>query len=171
MRQEVRFLLAITLMILVLVSTNILFPPVPPEDVSGPGDDPAGQLDSSEVTGTPTFPLGGADAGGVAAGGAAAGVEPSPVADQPAAAPSAIFGPEEVPAPAPEDTVVVEGPLYRFVWSTSGARLMSAQLLEFQSFDEGKEELPVELIVEGSGGALAMQLRVDAGVLDLVFVP
>ncbi len=80
MRQEVRFLLAITLMILVLVTTNILFPPVPPEELSGPEvapvgapvGAPTGQLDISEVTGTPTIPLGGADAGGAAAGGAAA---------------------------------------------------------------------------------------------------
>ena len=41
MRQEARFLLAITLMILVLVGTNILFPPIPPEEVSGPEGGPA----------------------------------------------------------------------------------------------------------------------------------
>ena len=171
MRQEARFLLAITLMILVLVTTNILFPPIPPEEVSGPeaapAGAPAGQLDSSDVTGTPTIPFGGADTGGAAAAGPATGVEPTPAAGQPAAVPSAIFGPEEVPAALPEDTVVVEGPLYRFAWSTNGARLISAQLLEFQSFDEGREELPVELIVSGGAGALGMQLRVDAGVLDL----
>ena len=33
MRQEVRFLLAITLMILVLVGTNYLFPQIPPEEL------------------------------------------------------------------------------------------------------------------------------------------
>ncbi len=48
MRQEQRFLLAFMLMIGVLVGTNILFPPVPPEEVSGPeGVTPSGPLTSS----------------------------------------------------------------------------------------------------------------------------
>ena len=64
MRQEVRFLLAITLMILVLVTTNILFPPIPPEEVSGPEGDVPGQIDGSGVAGAPSIPLGGADTGG-----------------------------------------------------------------------------------------------------------
>ncbi len=163
MRQEFRFLLAISLMIVVLVTTNILFPPIPPEEPSGPGGaaggEPAGQLGDPSVTGTATIPLGGADGGG--------GVPVDPITGRQGAVVDAIFGPEEIPVAAPEDTVVVEGPLYRFSWSTRGARLISAQLLEFASFDEGSEELPAELIVAESGGALAMKLRVDAGELDL----
>ena len=161
MRQELRFLLAISLMIVVLVSTNLLFPPVPPEEGSEPGSEPAGQLDGSGVTGTPTIPLG---AGDVGAGPAGAG--PDPIAVPQGAAADAIFGPTEVPAPPPEDTVVVEGPLFRFVWSTRGARLISAQLLDFETFDEGKEG-PVELMLSESGGALAVQLQVANGALDL----
>ena len=60
MRQEARFLLAITLMILVLVGTNILFPPIPPEEVSGPEGDAPGQLDGSADAGAPLIPLPGA---------------------------------------------------------------------------------------------------------------
>ena len=161
MRQEVRFLLAITLMILVLVGTNILFPPIPPEEVSGPEGDAPGQLDGSADAGAPRIPLPGADAGG-----GTPGDVPPPFAGQPAAEPSPVFGPEEIPVGTPEDTVVVEGPLYRFAWSTTGARLVSAQLLQFQSFDQDREG-PVELLVAESDGALAIQLRVGEGELDL----
>jgi YidC/Oxa1 family membrane protein insertase len=161
MRQEARFLLAITLMILVLVGTNILFPPIPPEEVSGPEGDVPGQLDGSGDAGAPSVPLPGADAVGGTSGDA-----PPPFAGQPTAEPSPVFGPEEIPVGAPEDTVVVEGPLYRFAWSTTGARLISARLLQFQTFDEGAEG-PVELLVGEGDGALAMQLRVGDGALDL----
>ena len=159
MRQEARFLLAITLMILVLIGTNILFPPIPPEEAIGPEGDAPGQVDGSGVTGVrrvfrwdnPKLGVG------------ATADQPDAFADRPGAGPS----PFDRPAPvtgAPEDTVVVEGPLYRLEWSTTGARLLSAQLLQFQSFDH---EGVVELIVEGSEGALAMQLRVGEGALDL----
>ncbi len=160
MRQEARFLLAITLMILVLVGTNYLFPPIPPEELSGPAGEGPGQLDGTGVTGAPTIPLGGA-----APGGGVADDEPGPLPVPPGAARSPIFPAEEVaPGPA-EDTVVVEGPLYRLTWSTAGARLTSAQLSGFESFD--REGQPVELIAAESDGAFAMLLRVDENELDL----
>ena len=164
MRQEARFLMAITLMILVLVATNILFPPIPPEDASGPAGGAPEQLDSGGVPGAPSNPLGGADIGG-----GVAGDEPNPFAGEPGAAPSLVFGAAEVADGPAEDTVVVEGPLYRFVWSTVGARLISAQLLDFESFD--RDGQPAELIIAESDGALAMQLRVDEGQLDLAAEP
>ena len=159
MRQEVRFLLAITLMIIVLVGTNILFPPIPPEEVSRPPGDTSGQLDPTGVTGAPSIPLGGTDTGG----GGAVGDQSDPFTGQPATRPDPIFGPE-VATGVPEDTIVVQGPLYRFAWSTVGARLTSAQLLEFPSFDR---EGPVDLIVAESDGALAVQLWVGENSLDL----
>jgi YidC/Oxa1 family membrane protein insertase len=164
MRQEVRFLLAITLMILVLIGTNLLFPPVPPEEGIAPDGDVPGQLDGSGGAGAPSIPLGGPAAGT----GAAAG-QPDALAGAPAAGPSPFDRPVAA-AGTPEDTVVVEGPLYRFAWSTAGARLISAQLLQFRSFDQEADvdqQEVVELIVPESGGALAMQLRVGEGALDL----
>ena len=158
MRQEQRFLLAITLMILVLVGTNILFPPIPPEEVVGPEGDAPGQLDGTGVTGVPSAPLGGA---------AASGDQSDPFAGPPPTEPSSLFPPVEVVATPAEDTVVVEGPLYRYSWSTLGARLISAQLLAFESFDEGQEGQPVELISAGTGGVLAMQLRLGDRTFDL----
>ena len=158
MRQEQRFLLAITLMILVLVGTNILFPPIPPEEVVGPEGDAPGQLDGTGVTGVPSTPLGGTDA---------AGDQSDPFAGPPPTEPASLFPPVEVVATPAEDTVVVEGPLYRYSWSTLGARLISAQLLAFESFDEGQEGQPVELISAGTGGVLAMQLRLGERTFDL----
>ena len=158
MRQEQRFLLAIMLMILVLVGTNILFPPIPPEEVVGPEGDAPGQLDGTGVTGVPSAPLGGTDA---------AGDQSDPFAGPPPTEPSSLFPPVEVVATPAEDTVVVEGPLYRYSWSTLGARLISAQLLAFESFDEGQEGQPVELISAGTGGVLAMQLRLGERTFDL----
>ncbi len=94
MRQEARFLLAITLMILVLVATPYLFPTIPPEELSGPAGEGPGQVDGTGVTGAPTIPLGGA-----APGGGVADDEPGPLPVQPGAAPSPIFPAEEVPPP------------------------------------------------------------------------
>jgi YidC/Oxa1 family membrane protein insertase len=159
MRQEVRFLLAITLMILVLITTNVLFPPVPPEE-AGLADGVPEQLDGPGG-GEPGLPFGGVDAGGAAVGDPAE----SPT-ERTAPANADLFRADAAPEAPPVRTVVVEGPLYRFEFSTAGASLISAQLLEFQSFDEGSEG-PVELIVPESGGALATQLRVDEGELDL----
>lgn len=164
MRQEQRFLLAITLMILVLVGTNILFPPILPEEVAGPEGDAPGQLDGTGVTGVPSAPLSGTDAAG---GVAASGDQGDPFAGPPPTEPSSLFPPVEVVAIPAEDTVVVEGPLYRYSWSTLGARLISVQLLAFESFDEGQEGQPAELISAGTGGALAMQLRVGERTFDL----
>ncbi len=163
MRQEQRFLLAFMLMIGVLVGTNILFPPLPPEEVSGPEGVTPGQLDGSGVDGAPGIPLGGTDTGG---GAPASGADP--FAGRSAPAPASVFAPEEVAAGPREATVVVEGPLTRFTFSTVGARLISAQLLGFESFDEESEVgEPVELVAAEGAGALAMGLRVDEGTLDL----
>ena len=140
------------------MGTNILFPPIPPEEVVGPEGDAPGQLDGTGVTGVPSAPLGGTDA---------AGDQSDPFAGPPPTEPSSLFPPVEVVATPAEDTVVVEGPLYRYSWSTLGARLISAQLLAFESFDEGQEGQPVELISAGTGGVLAMQLRLGERTFDL----
>jgi YidC/Oxa1 family membrane protein insertase len=158
MRQEVRFLLAIALMVLVLVTTNILFPPVPPEEPIGLEGDVAGQVDGAGGA-APAVPLGGADGGAAVPGDAA-----DPFGRTAPAEPSQVFQTDEI-APAPvEATVVVEGPLYRYEWSTTGARVLSVQLTQFESFDQ---EGPAEIIMPGSGGALASELRVGGGALDL----
>ena len=160
MRTEVRFLLAIGLMIVVLGGTNLLFPPVPPADLGLPADsalvDALGPSDSTPVvgpSGAPTIP------------------EVTPTA--PAPAPAAAADPSEVQEPlaapiAPEQFVTVEGPLYRFRFSSHGARLLSAELRAFESFTKPG---PVQLIREGEVSTLGQRLLVAGDTIDLRRVP
>src|SRR5688572_7063803 len=118
MNTELRFLLAIALMVGVLVVTNVIFPPVP-RPPAGLGPDSAAIVDP----GPPT----------------ASELTPSP-------APPALVPDTTTPAAAAvERRVVVEAPLYRHVFSTRGARLVSAELLAFRSFTR---EGPVQLIAD-----------------------
>jgi YidC/Oxa1 family membrane protein insertase len=158
MRTELRFLFAIVLMIAVLVITNVLFPPVPPEEV------PASMgADSAQVTPIPP-----------AAGGEDTTRSP-PVAgemEDVLEIPSPEGGEEPAPqAPPPQDearSVVVEGPLYRFTFSNVGARLGSVRLLSFPSFTH---EGSVELLRAESEGALGSRLLIGSDTLDLRNVP
>ena len=133
MRTELRFVVAIILMVGVLVVTNRIFPPVPPP--VGVGRD----------------------------------IVSAPSATQPAT-PEA--EPVQPPVPAsvgtdtadPERHVVVAGPLYRHVFSTRGARLVSAELLAFRSFTR---DGPVQLIADTVLGALGMGLVAGADTFDL----
>ena len=112
MRPELRFVLAVVLMIGVLFGTNLLFPPVPspePPAAAGVEDD-------------------------VRAG------ESAGVADAPARGTVASAAPD--PPEVPERRILVRGPLYEFEFSNYGARLESAILREFRSFvDDGPVQL------------------------------
>ena len=144
MTTQLRFLLAIALMIGVLVVTNMLFPPVPPEPVADTAVDTAAS--SAEVS--PPPPAVTVDTGAVVATGAPPGPTPESLA---------------APAVEPERRVVVESPLYRHVFSTRGARLVSAELPAFASFTRPG---PVQLIVEGDA-ALGLRLVTGSDTLDL----
>ncbi len=166
MNQEARFLLAITLMILVLVTTNILFPPIPPEELAPSDADSVTSVQGpSETVRAP---------GLTAPGEVPAETVPAIVGDlrQPPATEGVLTeaGPEpgEQPSRVPLETIVVEGPLYRFAFSNYGARLTSAQLLQFQSFSH---DGPVEFFPEGGLGALGAEVRTDRGSLDLSNLP
>ena len=166
MKTEVRFLLAILLMLGVLVGTNLLFPPVVPE----------GALLPDSLGGTPS-------AGAV--GGAASAADPSATTDGTAAAgvpeiPTA--GVPEIPSEGDAVTVertadptavserriAVEGPLYRYEFSNYGARVMSAQILEFEALNR---EGIVDLVKDGSGGYMGQKLLVGSDTVDLTRVP
>jgi len=142
MSTELRFLLAIILMIGVLVVTNLLFPPVTPA--------PSRAVDAETATGPGLSP-------GVAEESPPRTTRPSPT--EPAAV-------DTVPAQPyqSEQEVVVEGPLYRHVFTTRGARLLSAELLDFRSFTR---DGPVQLIPEGPTGALGLRLILASDTLDL----
>ncbi len=68
----------------------------------------------------------------------------------------------------PERRVTVEGPLYRFTFSNVGARLVSAEMLRFQSF---RRDGVVDLIPEGAGGYLGQKIVVGRDTVDLSRVP
>jgi YidC/Oxa1 family membrane protein insertase len=143
MSTEVRFLLAIGLMLVVLVGTNLLFPPDVP--VEAPAAD----------TTTAALERGAA-----------------PPAAAPEIPEAAVPGPDSVGQPwaeaAPEELVAVEGPLYRYTFSSHGARLVSAQMLQFQALN--REGL-VDLIPEGAGGYLGQRLLVGSDTVDMRQVP
>jgi len=161
MKQEVRFLLAITLMILVLVGTNLWFPPIPPEELVEPGADSLAAVASppGEALRVPAQ-AGAAPEVDTTVPAIAGGAQPT-AAGQGILTDGAAQG--GVPAgPAQPETVVV-GPLYRFTFSTLGARLVSAELLQFQSF---AHEGPVELFTP-DGPALGAEIQAAGGNFDL----
>ena len=146
MKTELRFVVAILLMVAVLVVTNLLFPPVPPTVTEAGAQDTL----SAPQTG-PSQPTEGA---------------PAQVLRAPELLPSASDSLADL-EDVLERQVAVAGPLYRHVFSTHGARLISAELLAFQSFTR---DGPVQLIPEGgegSQGALGLRLVVGSDTLDL----
>ena len=143
MKTQLRLMVAIFLMVGVMVVTNRLFPPIIPE-----APDPATVAEEQA---------------------------PGPTETVPAEVPQAEVGPsvtipegaQAVPLPAPAvaaQDVVVEGPLYRFVFTTDGARLTSAELLQFPSF---AHEGPVQLVPEAGLPPLGRRLVLGQDTLDL----
>ena len=139
MRPELRFLLALTLMLGVFFATNILFPPVEPEPV--PGVEEAGvqgaDTERDEIA-TPPVELPGNRAED----------------DAPAAAAPIFEEAEEA-----ERLVTVETPLYRMTFSNYGAVARSVELLQYESF---AREGNVDLVPEG-GGILGARWRYETG--------
>jgi len=149
MNQQSRFLLAISLMILVLVATNLLFPPVPPES---PTDVGLERTDIPPEVGAENFLQ-----------------EPVLTEQEPSAREAeALFEPSQS---GPEELVVVEvaGPLYSMKFNTVGARLESVQLLEFTNFQE-EGNAAVELLPQEGPGALGAKVELPGGELDLTGV-
>jgi len=187
MSTEVRFLLAIGLMLLVLVGSNLLFPPVPPPqsgqdavpgEVTGEGA-PAGQPGEARPEAapgsTPATPGAagegaaaadtagqagpGGQAGAARPGGAAAGEEPQLVPQEDVAGQAE----EELPPRPPEQRVRVTSPIYDFEFSSYGGRLVQARLPLHRSL---REEGPVRLVPE-EGGVLGHRLVVGQDTVDL----
>jgi YidC/Oxa1 family membrane protein insertase len=146
MTNPVRFVLAVGLMFLVLVGTNMLFPPVPPVPLVQPDSAavPAGPpavAPTAPVTAAPPI------------GAPAAGVPPQVVA---------------LPEVPTERVVSVESPRYAFRFSTFGARLVAAELPLFRSL---RHDGVVNLVPEGSDGFLSQRVVVGNDTIDLRRVP
>ncbi|NNM05772.1 MAG: membrane protein insertase YidC [Gemmatimonadetes bacterium] len=154
MKTEIRFLLAVVLMIGVLVITNLMFPPVPPEERPGyVPPDSAQVLEGAPEAGTPGDPSVPPDlpSEGLEVQDPLAGVLGQ--------------GEPEVPGASEEAgaTVTVEGPLVDFTFSTVGARLVSARLPGFPSFTT---DGPVQLI-HPHGAALGTTVLTQSDTADL----
>ena len=143
MKTEARFVLAIGLMLVVLVGTNVLFPPTPPPDEVLPPDSGAVAAPVEERrTDEPVLP---------------------PGVQTREAEPEAVAVPE-----VPERRVAVEGPLYRYEFTTLGARLVSARMLRFQALNRGGV---VDLIPDGAVGYLGQKLVIGQDTVDLEGLP
>jgi len=151
MKTEVRFLLAIALMLLVLVGTNLLFPPIQPEP-GLPAADSAAAPAAVEDTARPRAPVIPPPSGGAEAEQEGGVVPPA--------------NPE-----VPERTVTVEGPLFRYTFSSVGARLTSAELPQFMTLNREDDERPVDLVPEGAPAWLGQKLLVGRDTVDLSRAP
>ena len=142
-----RFVLAITLMFLVMLTTNVLFPPVVPDEPASP--------DSASAAGTEAI----------------TDREPSePIPTIPEIAPSPSEVPEAIENEAlpEEQRVVVTSPLYRFEFSNFGARLHAAEMSQFEPLNH---DGLLDLIPDGAEGYLGQKLVVGSDTLDLSRVP
>ena len=140
MKTEIRFVVAIVLVVGVLVLTNVLFPPVRPQPTT------AAQDTAAAVTPAPRSEAA-----------ISSGAQPSGPLD------STLVRTEER-----EREIVVESPLYRHVFSTRGARLVSAEMLQFRSFTRPG---PVQLVPDSTNGSFGIRVQVGADTIDLRDAP
>ncbi len=147
---EKRLILAVILTLGVILLTNILFPPAPPQT-------------QQETVVPDTAP--GAEEAPTPAG------PPRPADTLPAgiARPDTALGPEpgEPAAAVREDTIVVRSPLYTLRFSTIGASLLSAEMIHYVDYSpNGPEDRPVEL-VRGGDRLLGYEIAIGADTIDL----
>ncbi len=157
MKTEARFLLAVLLMLGVLVGTNRMFPPVVPEG--------AGLLDDSVGV-----------ASDAVRGGAQGEREGFPAPDSGPGLPAAASGAEATaglpgtsdpfsqPRAAADLEVTVQGPLFRYRFSSLGARLVSGQLVQFQALNRRG---PVQVVPDGAPAYFGQKLIVGSDTVDL----
>jgi len=126
-----RFLLAIVLMIAVVIVTNVIFPPSRAASPPVTAADTAfAPADTNRIT------------------------PPAAVVDTPPA-PTAT-----ATASAPADTVLVRSPLFEYGFSTRGGALVSARLLQYQSFADGTDGELADLVPRGTA---LVRLRLSTG--------
>jgi YidC/Oxa1 family membrane protein insertase len=160
MKSEVRFLLAIVLMLVVLVGTNLLFPPKKPVPGTSPDTTAAaGQVSPGAAAATGTR----AGATGAQTGAAPPSHTTNVLGDSVAAAAAA--------APVTETPVTVAGPLYRFTFSNVGARLLSADMLQYERLNHDQRDGAVDLVPKDAGGYLGQKLVEGPDTVDLAKVP
>jgi YidC/Oxa1 family membrane protein insertase len=160
MSTEIRFLLAVVLMIGVLVITNLLFPPEPVEEMPGYVEpDSALVPEEGPETAAPdvlrdTLIPPQTGPGRVQE----EGEDPLEAVLREAVPPQA-QEPQEA-----EATILVEGPLYSYTFSRRGARLIRAQLPDYPSFSVMG---PVELVYPDEGALMGTEILSGSSTLDM----
>ncbi len=144
---ERRVILAFILMLIVLILPSILFPPKPDRRTGGRA---VGDTAPRSDTG-PAAP--------------AAPARPEAVTEAPASPQSGCPAVRPSSSAAAE-TVWVVSPRVRFGFSTAGAQLLSAELLDYKSFAPGDSSRPVQLVPAGRP-LLAHCLVVGADTISL----
>ncbi len=149
-----RIFLAVTLMLGVIVLTNLLFPAAPPQSPGAPADtassierptlEPAAPPLTAPDTQAPEAPPTTPETRTPAAQPGQAGVS---------AGDSAAVG---EPGGPPARAIVVESPIYRYRLSTRGAALVGAEMREYESFTH---DGAVELAVDTLGPLIGFGLR------------
>jgi YidC/Oxa1 family membrane protein insertase len=148
---EKRLILAVVLMIATVFIVNVMFPPPPP----------------------PEPPVVIEDAVTVPAEIADAVTETTAAAQQPAV----VGQTQELPGltareePGAEDTVWVTGPLYRIGFAQQGGRVVSAEMLQFESLAPETKGGPVELVPAFAETFFTHKWLVGDDTLDFAGVP
>lgn len=132
-----RFVLAVVLMIAVVVITNVLFPPVPRKTSAVVGDSIAIRQEQK--------------------------VAPSTRSAEPEV-PSSLSAGAITQLPARSDTVIIESPLYRYGISTTGASVVSAEMLSWKSFTRPG---PVQLAPRSARGLFSYRMQLGGAQVDL----
>ncbi len=176
-----RLILAVVLTLVVIVVTNLLFPTEQAPRQAGTGTDTV--VDTARVSETDTgvAPAGTAEAGGAEESAAREGQEgqgfptgrdtarqatqQADTGDTAAAGRSPFAA--EPQGPPPGDTVTVSSPLYEYRFSTRGATLVGARLMQYASYAEADSAGErVQLIREGDR-LLGFRVAVGGDTLDL----
>ena len=161
MNTQVRFFFAMALMLVVLIGTNMLFPPVIPEPDAAADSLAAGAVvEGQGEAGAPTATVPTLPDQPVEQDTQGPGIPPGEEAPQEEQDPAEAT---VVPA-APEREVVVEGPLYRYRFSTRGAAVTSIEMLGFESFQGGG---PVQIVPPEGIRPLGNRVLVVRDTLDL----
>ncbi|HEV8509822.1 MAG TPA: membrane protein insertase YidC [Gemmatimonadales bacterium] len=118
-----RVLLAVALMIIVAIAPSVIWPP----------KRPAGRPDGRTADSTQVVPR---------------AADSNVTVPRPSGRPA--VRPTQRPDTAASRIIWVTSPLYRLGFSTRGARLVSAELLQYQSFAAGDSSQPVDLVPAGA---------------------
>ncbi len=158
LNNEQRLAIAVLLAIGVIIGTNLLFgppPPPPPDEVNPAVVEAPAEPEAPEAPPVRAELL--PDTGDVPVLPTLDPQDTIPAVADPAEG-------EEVAPPPPERTLVVEGPLYRVVLSSRGARVTGVELPRFESF---ARQGPAELVADAEHGVLGTRLVVGADTVDL----